>query len=235
MKNVRLTAVVAVVSAGFLGGYLSSCGQTGGGACNSICQGCCDLAGLCQTGTLASACGTGAAMCQQCTSSQLCVSGVCKDVMIVDLGVQDAGVQDSGVPDSGMQMAGDGGTCKPGMFCGRLLYTGNKTGVAINFVLHNTDPVMGPPSKLAKMDAGSFPMNFEFPATSFSSTTPLAPGDYYFITWLDVMDGDSTSGPNYAVDPVCPPKTMPRTPAPKQTIPAGGGGATPLDITLQDP
>jgi hypothetical protein len=145
---------------------------------------------------------------------------------------EDAGV-DAGVPDAGM-MTGDAGTCPVGTFCGRLFYTGSKTGVAINFVLHNSMPVTGPPSKTAKLDAGTFPMSFEFPAVSGMSGNPLAAGNYYFITWLDVMAGDSTSGPNYLVDPVYPPKTMPATPQPKQVLPASGG-ATPLDITLVDP
>ncbi|MBX7116806.1 MAG: hypothetical protein K1X64_20940 [Myxococcaceae bacterium] len=234
----KTVSAVAFLSAAVVGGYVSGCGTTQSGTgCEAICAGCCDSDGKCQGGTVASACGVSGASCQMCSASQLCQAGACVTTMgPMDSGMHqvDAGV-DAGVLDAGMQqMTGDGGTCAAGMFCGRILYNGTKTGVAINFVLHNTDPVTGPPSKIAKMDAGTFPMNFEFPAIGTLSGNPLAPGNYYFITWLDVMAGDSASGPNYAVDPVSPPKTMPPTPAPKQVLPASGGAA-PIDITLVDP
>ncbi len=232
----KTVSAVAFLSAALVGGYLSGCGTTQSATgCEAICAGCCDSAGKCQAGTMASACGVSGESCQMCSASELCQAGACKaGVGPVDSGMRvDAGV-DAGVPDAGMQPSGDGGTCAAGTFCGRIFYNGVKTGVAINFVLHNTDPITGPPSKIVKMDAGTFPMNFEFPAVSAMSGNPLAAGNYYFITWLDVMTGDSTSGPNYMVDPVAPPKTMPATPAPKQVLPASGG-ATPLDITLVDP
>lgn len=235
MKMTRVFSVVGWVSAAWVAGYASSCGQTsGGGTCSATCvSGCCDSAGLCQTGTTASACGSAGAVCQLCSASQLCMVGACVSPMTqMDAG-EDAGV-DAGVPDAGMMQTGDGGTCPVGTFCGRLLYTGTKTGVAVNFVLHNMLVIAGPPSKTAKLDAGTFPMDFEFPATSLFTGNPLAAGDYYFITWLDTVAGDSTSGPNYAVDPVSPPKTTPATPGAKQTLPASGG-ATPIDITLVDP
>ncbi len=45
--------------------------------CASSCSGCCTLAGTCETGDKATACGTGGASCVACGTGQSCVSHAC--------------------------------------------------------------------------------------------------------------------------------------------------------------
>jgi hypothetical protein len=59
----------------------------GGGVCkdsprevrcgSSSCRGCCDSAGTCLAGSIASACGTAGSTCVACPGLQVCTSGVC--------------------------------------------------------------------------------------------------------------------------------------------------------------
>ena len=55
-----------------------SCGPTTASAvCKSICAGCCDRVGECQSGDRQTACGVMAASCRTCASGEVCTSGTC--------------------------------------------------------------------------------------------------------------------------------------------------------------
>ncbi len=69
-------------SGGGTGGGTGGSGGAGGGTsftCAQSCAGCCDAAGVCQTGSAATTCGRGGAACASCSSPATCVSGICKD------------------------------------------------------------------------------------------------------------------------------------------------------------
>ena len=70
------------LSLGFLLGFVVSLGLSCGQAtkaCNTTTclQGCCDTAGVCQTGTTGAACGSSGFSCQVCQSTQICQLGAC--------------------------------------------------------------------------------------------------------------------------------------------------------------
>ncbi|MEW5743517.1 MAG: hypothetical protein AB1938_31690, partial [Myxococcota bacterium] len=72
----RLLVAPLALSAVLLLG--SSCSPKPVEKCSaSSCNGCCDAAGVCQTGVLPEACGTGGLACFACAPGQTCQFGVC--------------------------------------------------------------------------------------------------------------------------------------------------------------
>lgn len=69
---------VGIVIVSFVGLVLLGCGSSGGDACGpGNCQGCC-AAGVCQSGSLTTACGTAGATCNSCSSGLSCIAGSCQ-------------------------------------------------------------------------------------------------------------------------------------------------------------
>ena len=90
--NFRWLAVGVAV--GVVASLVPSCGQEACGP--TTCFGCCDLAGLCQSGTDLEACGTAGGSCNSCSANQVCQVGECLLVLDTTNG-SDAGT-DAGVP-----------------------------------------------------------------------------------------------------------------------------------------
>ncbi len=60
----------------FTAAVVSSCGTKS--PCNaSLCEGCCDPAGVCLAGTAAMACGKGGGVCAKCPAGDVCLGGAC--------------------------------------------------------------------------------------------------------------------------------------------------------------
>ena len=97
---------------GFLVASAVACGPTPR-PCGAGCQGCCDEAGECVSGTALLACGSGGATCERCEANLVCAAGAC---VRFDGGDYDASFADdpdaSFNPDAGVYDAGpaiDGG------------------------------------------------------------------------------------------------------------------------------
>lgn len=88
---------------------LTACGTSPQPACAERCAGCCDAAGECQPGNLATACGASGTVCVVCPSGT-CSSGLCLQADGTDAGVDggagDAGATDAGSSDAGVTDAG---------------------------------------------------------------------------------------------------------------------------------
>ncbi len=100
MKHVLLW--VAVV------GLLGACGspKVPDGCGPATCDGCCDPTGMCRSGNLATACGSGANACDVCVTGQVCQGARCGFPLIPDSGF-DAGV------DAGTDAGTDAGSLCP--------------------------------------------------------------------------------------------------------------------------
>jgi hypothetical protein len=57
--------------------FAAGCSPAPMATCADTCTGCCDAAGVCQSGTVTNACGTSGFVCQACTGGSTCVFGSC--------------------------------------------------------------------------------------------------------------------------------------------------------------
>jgi hypothetical protein len=69
---------LALLLAGFAGGFVAGCSPTAPTCSSTTCGGCCDSLGKCQQGTTAEACGINGATCGRCGMGTVCGSGECR-------------------------------------------------------------------------------------------------------------------------------------------------------------
>jgi hypothetical protein len=109
MTSLRSTLALLFFTAGAL--FTMACGPTRQDCNPSECNGCCDSAGICQPGTVQSACGLSGSFCMSCSGAQICSGGACIELSGGGGGAKADAGNDAGTSDGGNTDGGN--TCGP--------------------------------------------------------------------------------------------------------------------------